>query len=186
MTADRQTRLSEATTGEPIDDTLLDTLELDLSGPRRTGSDIAEGQVGINATPVHSDEEPSVRFAATQQNALILCVVVDEDLGSSQLDVPGLVERRDVRPRRGNLKTPDDSTSPQKPETVPVRPSSVEGSGVGASIFWVHSTIQTKHWAWWLSCGRFQFFLGFQGGSRWHTMEHIPIRWRLQDPPQAQ
>ena len=51
LTADRQTRVSEATRGEPIDDTLLDALELDLSGPRRTGSDVPEGQVGINATP---------------------------------------------------------------------------------------------------------------------------------------
>ena len=72
LTADRQTRVSEATTGEPINDTLLDALEMDLSGPRRTGCDVPEGQVGINATPVDSDEEPFVRFAATQQDAFVL------------------------------------------------------------------------------------------------------------------
>ena len=128
LTADRQARVSEATTGEPINDTLLDALELDLSGPRRTGSDAPDGQVGINATPVDSDEEPLARFAATQQDAFVLCAesqsaVVDQDLGSSELDVPGLVEGRDVRPRRGTLKTPDDRTSPQEPEPVLVRPS---------------------------------------------------------------
>ena len=64
LTADRQTRA--ATTSEPIDDTLLDALELDLSGPGRTGSDVPEGQVGINATAVDSDEEPWMSFAAPQ------------------------------------------------------------------------------------------------------------------------
>ena len=127
LMADRQTRVSEATTGEPINDTLLDALELDLSGPRRTGSDDPEGQVGINVTPVDSDEELLVRFAATQQDAFVLCAesqsaVVDQDLGSTELDVPGVVEGRDVRPRRDSLKTPDDSTSPQEPEPVLVRP----------------------------------------------------------------
>ena len=97
----------------------LDALELDLSGPRRTGSDDPEGQVGINATPVDSDEEPLVSVAATQQDAFVSCgesqsAVVDQDLGSTELDVPGVVHGRDVKP---------DSISPLEPEPVFVRPS---------------------------------------------------------------
>ena len=68
LTSDRQTRVSEATAGESIDDTLLDALELDLSGPG-TGSDVPQGPVRINATQVDSDEEPLMRFAVTQQDA---------------------------------------------------------------------------------------------------------------------
>ena len=57
-------------------------------GRTGTGSDVSEGQVGVNATLVDSDEEPLVRFTATQQDAPVLCaesqgaVVVDDDLGS--------------------------------------------------------------------------------------------------------
>ena len=45
LTSDRQTRVSEATAGESIDDTLLDALEVDLSGPG-TGSDVPRGPGG--------------------------------------------------------------------------------------------------------------------------------------------
>ena len=50
--------------------------------------------MGVNATLVDSGEEPLVRFTATQQDAPVLraesqgAVVVDDDLGSSELDVP--------------------------------------------------------------------------------------------------
>ena len=68
LTSDRKTHISEATAGESIDDTLLDALELDLSGPG-TGSDVPQGAVRINSTQVDSDEEPLMRFAVTQQDA---------------------------------------------------------------------------------------------------------------------
>ena len=132
LMADRQTDVSEETTGEPTNDTLLDALELDLSGPRRTGSNDPEGQVGINATPVDSDEEPLVRFAATQQDAFVSCgesqsAVVDQDLGSIELDVPGVVHGRDVRP---------DSISPLEPDSVrqvgSEHPESPSRRGTGA------------------------------------------------------
>ena len=185
LTADWQTRVSEATTGESIDDTLLHALELDLSCPRRTGSYIPEGHVGINATPVDSDEEPLVRIA-TQEDALVFCaesqsaVVVDADLGSSELDVPELVEGRDVRRRRGTLKTPDDSTSPQEPEPVPVRPSRRVALVPQFSGCTPQSN-KTLGLVVQLQAQPVPVFLGFRGGSRWHTMGHIPIRWGLQD-----
>ena len=68
LTSDWQTRVSEATAGESIDDTLLDALELDLSGAG-TGSDVPQGPVRTNATQVDSDEELLMRFAVTQQDA---------------------------------------------------------------------------------------------------------------------
>ena len=177
LTADRQTRVSEATTGEPINDTLLDALELDLSGPRRTGSDDPEGKVGINATPVDSDEEPLVSFAATQQDAFVLCAeshsaVVDQDLGSIELDVPGVVHGRDVRPRRGSFEDTGRQHFAARTRASPC--SSVQESSVGASILWVHSTIQTRHWAQWFSCRHSQFQFSWEseeghGGTPWNT-----------------
>ena len=63
-------------------------------GVGRTGSDVSEGQVGVNAILVDSNEEPLVRFTATQQDAPVLCaesqgaVVVDDDLGTLRVGCP--------------------------------------------------------------------------------------------------
>ena len=93
LTSDRQTRVSEATPGESIDDTLLDALELDLSGPG-TGSDVPQGPVRINATQVDSDEEPLMRFAVTQQDAPHLCAGPSRQLSPGHGSFPRAGHRR--------------------------------------------------------------------------------------------
>ena len=79
LTADWQTRVSEATTG-------LNALGLDLSGLGRTGSDVQK--VRKNATQVDSDEEPLVRFAATQEDAPVLCAGPSRQLSPGHGSLP--------------------------------------------------------------------------------------------------
>ena len=93
LTSDRQTSVSEVTTGESIDNTLLDALELDLSG-LGTGSDVPQGQVRINATQVDSDEEPLMRSAVAQQDAPVLCAGPSRQLSPDHGSFPRAVHRR--------------------------------------------------------------------------------------------
>ena len=84
VTAVRQSRVSQATTVEPLVETLLDSWEQDLSGQGRTvsvpRSHAPEVQVGHNTTHIDSDEESLVRssvFAATHHDASVVSAESD-------------------------------------------------------------------------------------------------------------